>query len=357
MRTETRSGRHCFGATNAQQTSAKQSKRQLGLKSCAGLPATRPSQDSSCQKSSGSATTGCLDLATRDWSPEVLAAVNVDTALLPRVVESGDIAGLYKGVPVAGGGGDQAAAAVGTGAVSPGIVSVSLGTSGVVFEACADAPKTQHDAIHSFCHATGGWHRMGVMLSCGGSVRWARDILYGENAGWEAMNEEAAAVPPGCDGLTFLPHLTGERCPYVDPEARGAFAGLASYHTRGHMARSVIEGVCFGLAESLDLLTGGRRPTVVRVTGGGVSSPLWIQILADVLECPCEMLETDEGPAFGAAILGGVAAGVWPSAQPGSEAVVRVKSTVRPSGQSYRKEVDRHRSLYPSLLRWRDEIS
>jgi xylulokinase len=296
---------------------------------------------------------GCLNVRERNWSTEVLLDLELDPRLLPPVVESAEQTGAHQGIPVAGGGGDQAAAAIGTGAVTPGLVSISLGTSGVVFEANDGPPAYKTDAVHEFCHTNGRWHRMGVMLSCGGAVRWARDTFFGEDAGWDDFNCEAERAPAGSEGVLFLPHLTGERCPYVDPSARGVFEGLSLASGRGHLARAVIEGVCFGLAECLELMNPGQKPDVVRVNGGGASSALWLQILSDVMGCPVETLETDEGPAFGAAILGGVAGGVWSSVSEGVEAAVRVKKTINPSGQDYSLALERHRSLYPVLARWR----
>lgn len=294
---------------------------------------------------------GCLNPASRTWAPEVLDSLGLPQSLFPDVVESFAQTGLWNGRPVAGGGGDQAAAAVGTGAVEPGIVSVSLGTSGVVFEAVNEFPSSHTDSVHDFCHANGAWHRMGVMISCGGAIRWCRDALYPVE-GYDQMNAEAEAAGPGAAGAVFAPYLSGERCPFVDPEARGAFAGLSLQHGRGHLARAVFEGVCFGLRDCLDLMKGGASPSRIRVTGGGAKSRLWLQLLADMFECPCERLESDEGPAYGAAILGGAAAGVWANVPEASRACVRPAEVVEPSGADYREALNRYRRLYPALRTW-----
>ncbi len=290
---------------------------------------------------------GILDVRKRTWSPEVLAALDLPASLFPEVVESREQTGVWQGVPVAAGGGDQAAAALGTGAVTPGLVSISLGTSGVVFEAFDQMPSAQTDAIHDFCHASGAWHRMGVMISCGGAVRWCRDVFYPD--GYDAMNREAEAAGRGASGVLFAPYLSGERCPYVDPLVRGGFAGLALSHTRGDMARAVFEGVTFGLKGCLDLMNPGVQPQKVRVTGGGAKSRLWVQILADVLGCPCQLLRSDEGPAYGAAILGGLSAGVWKDVIDASEAAVQVREEVNPSGLDYSREYQAFSALYPLL--------
>lgn len=294
---------------------------------------------------------GALDVRTRNWSNEIFEALDLDPNLFPEVFESSVASSRWNGIPVAGGGGDQAAAAVGTGAVVPGITSISLGTSGVCFAACDELPSGQTDAVHDFCHATGKWHRMGVMLSCGGSVKWARDVFYG-NSGYEDLNREAAAIAPGSEGLIFAPYPAGERCPVVDPFVRGSFAGIGLNHTRGHFARAVLEGVSFGLRQCLDLMTGEQNPDVVRVTGGGVKSELWLTILADTFGCDCELLDSDEGPAFGAALLGGLSAGVWRDLNEATSSCIRVRNVMKPTGIDYSKSVALQRSLYPSLKSW-----
>ena len=199
--------------------------------------------------------TGLFDVPNRRWATAMMAALEIDPMLFPSCAESSlatthtqAVAGLALGIPVVGGGGDQAAAAVGTGAVVPGVVSVSLGTSGVVFTAIDGPNFDPSGATHTFCHANGGWHAMGVMLSCAGALRWYRDTVQ-PGSSYDAISAEAATVPAGCEGLTFLPYLTGERTPHNDPLARGAWAGLSLAHGRAHMARAVFEGATFGLLE------------------------------------------------------------------------------------------------------------
>lgn len=294
---------------------------------------------------------GLLDVGRRGWSQEMLAAMELDPAFFPRVAESHELTGVTRGVegltdgiPVVAGAGDQAAAAVGTGAVTPGALSISLGTSGVAF-APTDMPEADPSgSAHLFCHANGGWHAMGVMLSCGAAVRWARSLLF-PGGDYSEMTTSAEAAPPGCEGLTFLPYLSGERCPFVDPHARGAWIGLTLSHGRAHIARSVFEGVTFGLVdcvERLDLL--GASADEARVTGGGARNAFWLQMLADALGKPVSRLAVDEGPAFGAALLAGVGIGVWSSVAESCSQTVRVNETFEPSGQSYAEPLARYRS-------------
>ncbi len=298
---------------------------------------------------------GCLDVKNRSWSTEVLSTLSLSREILPKLAESASNVGEYQNVSVAAGGGDQAAGAVGTGTITPGILSLSLGTSGVVFEAFDDPIQDQVDPIHNFCHATGKWHRMGVMLSCGGAVRWARDVLYGSASSYDAWNQEALRIPAGCDGLSFLPHLAGERCPFVDPHARGGWVGLGMHHTRGHLARAVMEGVCLTLLQCSQLMRPGR-PQRVRVTGGGAKSDLWLQMVADVFESPVEVLEADEGPAFGAALLAGVASGVWATLEEAVGQTVRVQRTVEPSHQNYDEFKARHARIQSLRDAWAADI-
>ncbi|MCG9894079.1 MAG: xylulokinase, partial [Fimbriimonadaceae bacterium] len=285
-----------------------------------GVSATEPSD---------AGGTGALELASKTWSEEVLQAVGIPAGFFPEVHPSDFASGRWNGIPVAGGGGDQAAAAVGTGAVVPGVVSISLGTSGVVFEAASGCPADHVDSIHDFPHTMGGWHRMGVMLSCGGSIRWVRDLLYSAD-GYDAMNREAESAGWGADGAVFLPHLQGERCPFVDPHARGGWSGVSLSHSRGTLARAAFEGVCLNLRAACELM-GGGLPDRVRANGGGVKSRLWVRLLAEALECPVQLLESDEGPALGAAILGGLSAGVWNGMSEAVSAAVRVRAEVVPA--------------------------
>ncbi len=302
---------------------------------------------------------GALDLKKRDWWREGIEGLGLDEGLFPEVFESHEQTGtsnrfglLEKGIPIVAGAGDQAAGAVGTGAVKKGIVSVSLGTSGVVFSAIERPEPDPTGAAHVFCHANRGWHAMGVMLSCGGAVRWARDTLY-QGQGYDQFNQEAGAVKAGCEGLTFLPYLTGERCPHNDASARGAFAGLTLSHSRGHMARAVLEGATFGLADCLDRLVSlGVAGNEIRVTGGGARSDLWMQLLADVLQARCVRIEGDEGPAFGAAVLAGVGIGIWPDVETACDQTVKLGRGFEPSGADHSGALARYRSLYPHTRAW-----
>ena len=305
-----------------------------------------------------------FDLASRDWSPELLDALRIPRAWLPPtfegpvvtgVVSAGAAAatGLRAGTPVVAGGGDQSANAVGVGVVDPGTVALSLGTSGVVF-AAADAPIVEpRGRVHAFCHAVPDrWHLMSVMLSAAGSFRWFRDTLApGEDFG--ALAATAGAVPPGADGLFFLPYLTGERSPHPDPLARGAFVGLTVTHDRRHLTRAVLEGVAYGLRDGLDLMTaaGMPAPTTIRASGGGIASPVWRQVLADVLEAEIATVATTEGAAYGAAVLAGVGAGWFERVVDASRAWVTatVVASPGPDAAAYREGHARYRELYPAL--------
>jgi xylulokinase len=269
---------------------------------------------------SDAAGTLLLDLRARNWSAELCDALDVDAGWLPRVHESPEPAGVVRpavaaalglpaGVPVAAGGGDNAAAAIGTGITRDGVVSSSIGTSGVVF-AHTDAPVIDAaGGVHAFCHAVpGAYCLLGVTLSAGGSLRWWRDVT---GRSYAELAEEAAAIPAGSEGLLFLPYLTGERSPHADPDARGAFFGLTARHTRGHMTRALMEGVLFSLRQALEAIVAlGVRPAEIRATGGGSGSPLWRRLQADVYRMPVRRLAVDEGAAYGAALLGHVAGGI-----------------------------------------------
>jgi xylulokinase len=251
------------------------------------------------------------------------------------------------------GGGDQAAGAVGTGAVVEGVVSLSLGTSGVVF-AATDTPAIEPDGrLHAFCHAVPGkWHLMGVMLSAAGSLRWFRDTLApGES--FDAVVEPAGAVEPGSEGLFFLPYLTGERTPHPDPLARGAFVGLTVRHTRPHLARAVLEGVAFGLRDSFELMKGAGLGSVeqVRISGGGARSPLWRQILADVFGAELVTVNSTEGAAQGAALLAAVGAGAFPSVEVACAETIRITGRTAPGHHqaTYDRLYPLYRELYPAL--------
>ena len=300
-----------------------------------------------------------LDVERRDWSTEVLDALELPREWLPPVLESPDPAGavardtMSRGTPVAAGAGDQPAAAVGVGAHRAGVLSVVLGTSGVVL---APLPAYAHDAearVHAFCHAVPRtWQAMGVMLSAAGSLQWFHDSLA-PGTPFDVLVAEAEAWGPGAEGLAFLPYLAGERTPHADPNARGAFVGLQLRHDRGALVRAVLEGVAFGLRDSLDLLrTLGVDASVARVSGGGARSREWLRIVASVLGLPLQLAESEEGSAFGAALLGGVAAGVFADVHDGVTQCVRVADTVEPDPAwqaAYAEQYERYRALYPAL--------
>jgi xylulokinase len=278
------------------------------------------------------------DVAHRRWSDEVCEALEIPLDWLPEARESTEVAGA----------GDQAAGALGVGVVSAdGPLSVVLGTSGVVFAALpAYAPDPQA-RVHVFCHAVPAtWHAMGVMLSAAGSFAWLHDVLGGDFA---SLDEAAARWQPGCEGLLFAPYLAGERTPHADPDARGAFTGLSLRHDRGALARSVLEGVAYGLRDSLELLRGlGVDATVGRVSGGGARSELWLRITASVLGIPLERVALEEGAAYGAALLAGVRSGVFADAGAAVSTCVRVRDRIEPEWD-YEEGYARFRSLYPTL--------
>ena len=305
-----------------------------------------------------------FDLAARDWSPEILEALGVEPRWLPPTYEGPTVTGtiteaaasatgLRAGTPVVAGGGDQAAAAVGVGSVVPGVPSLSLGTSGVLFTT-TEGPAIEHEGrLHAFCHALPDrWHLMGVMLSAAGSLRWYRDALA-PGVAFEELVEEAASVPAGSDGLLFLPYLTGERTPYADPLARGAFVGLTVHHGRAHLTRAVLEGVAFGLRDSLELMREAGVPPAsqIRATGGGSRSDLWRRILADALDAGIVTTSTAEGAAQGAATLAAVGAGWFDTVQDACTRLVRVSEPTEPSGEAdaYADAYARYRDLYPAL--------
>jgi xylulokinase len=317
-------------------------------------------------KADGSGTI-LFDLAARDWSDEVLAALHIDRALMPATFEgpavtgtvtadAAAVTGLAAGTPVVAGGGDQSANAVGVGAVAPGLVALSLGTSGVVF-AATDAPiYEKRGRVHAFCHAVPErWHMMSVMLSAAGSLRWFRDALA-PGVGFGELVAAAADVEAAGSGLYFLPYLTGERSPHPDPDARGAFIGLDVSHDRRHMTRAVLEGVSFGLRDGLELMVeaGVPRPTHVRASGGGLASELWRQILADTLQAEIATPDTTEGAAYGAGVLAAVGAGWFATVDEAVGQLVKATPVAAPgpSAVAYREHYVRYRDLYPRLAPW-----
>ena len=311
---------------------------------------------------SDAAGTLLLDVRARDWSAEILDALEIPREWLPAVFEGPDATGtltdaladelgLPRGLPVAAGGGDNAAAAVGVGVVREGALSSSVGTSGVIFahrDAFAPDPSGR---VHAFCHAVpGAWHLMSVTLSAGGSLSWWRDVT---GDGFDALVGEAEAVDPGSEGLLFLPYLTGERTPHLDPAARGGFVGLTVRHGRGHLTRAVMEGVAFSMRDGLEIMRGlGTPDDDVRAVGGGSRSPLWLQLQADVYGRPVRRTVIDEGPAYGAALLAGVAAGAFGDVEEAS-ARVRLRAEVtEPDAERARRYDELYRTyadLYPAL--------
>ena len=320
--------------------------------------------DYAMDKADGAGTV-LFDIKARNWSAEVLSALGIDPAWMPPTYEGPEITGhvsaetaeatgVKAGTPVMAGGGDQAAQAVGVGVVESGIVALTVGTSGVVFAATPSALVEPEGRLHAFCHAVPGmWHFMGVMLSAAGSLQWYRDTLAPEMS-FDDLLKEAENVPAGSEGLQFLPYLSGERTPYPDPLARGAFIGLTLRHSRGHMTRAVLEGVAFGLKDSFTLIQNAGLGEIrqVRASGGGTKGALWRQILASVLEAELVTVNTIEGAAYGAALLAGVGAGNWPDVVTACKAAVKLTGSTNPDPaqvQAYRKAYALYRELYPAL--------
>ncbi len=303
-----------------------------------------------------------LDVRARDYSPEILDALEIPREWLPDVYEGPQVTGVLRddvatelglpaGLPVAAGGGDNAAAAVGVGVVREGAVSTSIGTSGVLFahrDAFAPDPSGR---VHAFCHAVPeAFHLMAVALSSGGSLSWWRDQVGGD---FDTLVGEADAVEPGAEGLLFLPYLSGERTPHLDPQARGAFVGLTLRHGRGHMTRAVMEGVAFSMRDGLEIMRDlGTPDDDLRAVGGGARSPLWMRLQADVYGRPIRRTVIDEGPAYGAALLAGVAAGVFADVGEASQRV-RLRDEVTAPDDERARRYDElygiYTELYPAL--------
>ncbi len=282
-----------------------------------------------------------FDVGHRRWSDEVLEALELPADWLPPAYES----------TLVGAAGDQAAAALGVGITQPGTASVVIGTSGVVFSVLPAYAADPQARVHVFCHAVPGtWHAMGVMLSAAGSAAWLRHAL---GADFRTLDAEAERWPPGTEGLLFAPYLAGERTPHADPAARGAFTGLSLRHDRGALWRAMLEGVAYGLRDSLGLLRAlGVDARIGRVSGGGARSTLWLRIVASVLDLPLELTESEEGSAFGAALLAGVKAGVFADAEDAVGRCVRVRDRVEPDPEwsaVYAENYERYRALYPAL--------
>jgi xylulokinase len=311
-----------------------------------------------------------LDVARRKWSDQVLQAAEIDSSLLPALYESPDVCGkisaigaeatgLTLGTPVVAGAGDQAAGATGMGIVMPGAVSATIGTSGVVFAATDRPALDPKGRLHTFCHAIPGrWHVMGVTQAAGLSLRWFRDRFGSALASdgrdpYERLTEEAASVSPGADGLLWAPYLMGERTPHLDSEARAILAGLTASHTRAHVVRAILEGVAFSLRDTFTIFDEMNVPVKnIRLGGGGARSTLWRQTQADIYGHEVEIVEAEEGAAYGAAILAGVGANIWPSVDAACGAVVRVAARVAPDRSNVAKmneSYKAYRRLYPAM--------
>ena len=295
-----------------------------------------------------------FDVASRAWSDELASELEIPSEWLPPARESPETSGYTAaGIPVAAGAGDQAAGALGAGVTRPGPVSVVLGTSGVVFGVLDGYRPDPLGRTHTFCHAVPGtWHAMGVMLSAAGSLEWLRAIV-GADSDFDTLLAEAAAWAPGAEGLTFLPYLAGERTPHADPDARASFTGLTLRHNRGALVRAVLEGVCFGLRDCLDVLAeSGLHATAGIASGGGAASELWLRIAASVLGIPLSRTASGDGAAFGAALLAGVAAGVWADVGEAVEATVTIADTIEPDrawAERYSELHTRFKALYPAI--------
>lgn len=310
-----------------------------------------------------------LDVANRRWSAEVLSKTGIRQELLPQLYESPQVCGrvsatgaeatgLRAGTPVVAGAGDQAAGAVGIGIVRAGAVSATIGTSGVVFAATDRPALDPRGRIHTFCHAVPGrWHVMGVTQAAGLSLRWFRDRfgVASQNGRdpYDVLAEEAGTAPAGSAGLFWLPYLMGERTPHCDPNARAALVGLTASHTRAHVVRAILEGVAYSLKDTFTIFEEMQIPvTRIRLGGGGARSALWRQIQADVYGREVEIVEAEEGAAYGAAILAGAGAGAWTSVDEACDAVIRVASRVTPTVQgtnTMQSGYRIYREIYPAL--------
>lgn len=305
-----------------------------------------------------------MDIAKRDWSNELLAALDIPRALLPDLCEGPEVCahvsaagaaatGLRVGTPVVGGAGDQPATAIGSGILRRGQTSITVGTSGVVFTANDHYQPEPDGRLHTFCHAVPGqWFHMGVMLSAAGGMRWLHDALAAGSS-YEQLSELAAGAPRGADGLVFVPYLTGERHPHPDPLARGAFVGLTLRSGMGQLVRAVMEGVAFGLRDNLELLRGlGVQPDQAALSGGASQSPVWRQILTDIAGIPLYTINSSEGAALGAAILAAVGAGGWPDVPSACNDLIRQVDVSAPDPQAlaeYERLYPIYRQLYPAL--------
>ncbi len=318
--------------------------------------------------------TALMDIGARDWSSEIISGLSIDKDLLPGVYESIEITshvseeaakltGLKAGTPIVGGAGDQAGGAVGSGIVKKGLISDYLGTSGVVFAHSDEPVYDPQGRLHSFCHAVPGkWHLMGVTLAAAGSLKWYHDTFgpskdvrskFQDLKGYSLLDRQAEAVPPGSEGLTFLPYLSGERTPYADPYARGVFFGLSYIHGQDHFVRSIMEGVAFSQLDCLELAREiGIDSSKIILFGGGARSALWRQIIADIFGLEIVTLNVEEGPSYGAAILAGTGVGIYPSVEEAVSKIIKEVTETTPVKENvkiYNKAYRTYRSLYGSL--------
>lgn len=315
-----------------------------------------------------------LDVGKRRWSSALLEKLEIDSSLLPACYESVEVSGqlsasaakelhLAPGIPVVGGGGDQAAGAVGNGIVKSGVISATMGTSGVVFSHSDEMQTDPEGRLHTFCHAVPGkWHQMGCVLSAGGSLQWFRNH-FGQEAmreakkrkvdPYEILTEQAAQAPPGCEGLFFLPYLTGERTPHADPYARAAWIGLTPRHGREYLVRAVMEGATYAMKDSLELIKGLGVPVQqIRVSGGGARSAFWRQMQADIYGQSVVTINAEEGPAYGVALLAAAGTGFFNSVEEACTAAIKVVSETKPDSKAsatYAKAYPLYGKLYQSL--------
>ncbi len=308
--------------------------------------------------------TGLFDVANRRWSDDIVSGLGLDRDILPRAYESSEvtgevteaaakITGLMPSTVVVGGAGDQAASAIGNGIVMPGAMSCTIGTSGVVFAYLQEPAYDPQGRVHTFCHAIPQtWHVMGVTQGAGLSLQWFRN-RFAPDSSYDDLTAEAALSPAGAQGLFWLPYLMGERTPHLDAGARGAWIGLTARHERKDLVRSVLEGVCFSQRDGLEIISQlGARPLMVRLSGGGGKSPFWHQLFADTLATPVAVLETQEGSAYGAALLATVGTGEYPSAREVCQAAIREVAVKEPEPKTaafYGKQYEIYGSLYPAL--------
>ena len=315
-----------------------------------------------------------LDVVKRKWSSNLLSKLDLDSSLLPKVYESEDVTGgltaaaakamgLNAGTPVVGGGGDQAASAIGNGIVRRGVVSATMGTSGVVFAHSDEVQVDPEGRLHTFCHAVRGkWHVMGCVLSAGGSLQWFRNQLCQDEIAqakrkkidpYELITRQAAEAPVGSEGLFFLPYLTGERTPYADPNARGSWVGLSLRHGKGHLARAVMEGATYAMRDSLEIARGMDIPVKeVRLSGGGARSEFWRQMQADIYGQQVVTINAEEGPAYGVALLAAAGTGAYRDVVQACKATISVVTRTKPGSRerkAYNAAYPIYQQLYQSL--------